>query len=1577
MAILKDLIVHGPSHFIGKVFINDSHIAKINGSDVPENPKFTDTVSSMSTTGTGNAITGVSVSNGSFTFTKGSTFLTSQNTAALYAGTSAATANTSAPNTSAHLILKDGSTYNRIKIQGTAGIEVTASSNGILSIGVPAQSPNTFYAGPASGGASAIPNFRNIGLADLPIDNLRIGYDQIDDPKNLIINCENPVLDPVSARPRIEGDENSYVRFSEGTQSVVPHGVKITSTGAVRPFITFGSSVIGEGTLCGLTPGSTYTFSCKLKYKLLSGGDTATRYLRIYFMTNKADPSQFATEAQVNVQGLSTLLQGIDVSSKAVLTFTVPLEATKVYLQIICNQTTNSYYAAGDYIEATELKLEEGSIATPWENKSDLKIGGRNYFAICNSVKGYLYPDGTIHTEDTYKEYTCDYIPVSKGEVFTLSTKTLNQDDQPYLAYRFFDSGKNPIGTRTAGYVKCISNIEVPNGAAYIRASYRTHNGTATGKLELGSIPTDWTPAPQDLLNQVSEELSPQIEDASETANLALTEGIEYIVGTQTAATSSWEGKTRDSKTVIGKTIAYKLPVAGSTVGTTTLTLVDKTTGQTRYSGAVKMNDSPVTTHYPANSIIKLTYDGTNWRTDFYNTNTYLERSNTTASASFLPILMGNHATTTAKRTSSGYKDVTRFAYQPSTQTLKVGQVSATKYIGAGVSTGEIPDQPTDDTLPTSLAVQTAIDNIQIGGRNYLRNTRFFTGWITDKDITGNSNTIDGDPQEEIISHETGEDEDDPIEEEIIEENPTYVDDGVINNQSITINHLLGVLSFPSRVPNVSLEARSNYNVNYTYLRNKTITISAQVKASSKVPLSIMINPFVTDTEGGDVIRYRKVYLTSPGDGGGTSVKTFTPSKINTWEKVTATVVLNDGEFFTQGQTFNNYNECYFGARIARVINNSNAYQLRRPKIEIGNKATDWIPAIEDNEVDTAEIETKNNIFSGRLYNYFEKNFDSNNKLIEKSQYTGNGMYAWCKVEGNRKYTISRKINDSTYSFYYTTEYPKNGTQVYGPFLSFKANEDTYRDTISVPQNYNYIFIKVLPSNSTRMFDYNLKIEEGSNQTEWSHNNKDLLATPQMFGAFGDGLHDDTMAIQKALDACNNIFFPNGVYLVSYPLIVRTSCHVYGNGPMSKIRATATFSRENIPHGTNESKRQNNIYSFMNNTTLLGTSISYIFNYIDTYQGRVYGITSGTNSSLILENLTIDCNHVNPTGSSSEKNQNVGGIRILRTYNGGNIKNIQVVHTKQEAIFVGFPYSYAAALRMFARRDSSNQNKVLLYNNTSGVVIASDNQNNNTFWSGYKDRMVFDTSNYAYPSWYQATAYCTDSLNLTSEQISQTLNDPQYAEFRVFDLFHHAVLYSGKSAIKDYNSWRKDGSRSQSLSISGCIFDAGALNAQKPLGNFYNALETNIADTKFLLKSQYPSGVSAKNENMLAHNVACLYFNYSKDIYVRGCSFTNGKYGVFLDQGCDFFRLIGNTYERMAKNSYNTGCYCIRVVGENKDSLGTYTKVKRGIIIEMPYYATYYNSDVRLEHATKIQILGGFENISQLDCDNIITNLTG
>lgn len=52
MANLKDLIVRGASRFIGKVYIDDSHITKINDVAVTDTPKFTDTTALGSMTGT-------------------------------------------------------------------------------------------------------------------------------------------------------------------------------------------------------------------------------------------------------------------------------------------------------------------------------------------------------------------------------------------------------------------------------------------------------------------------------------------------------------------------------------------------------------------------------------------------------------------------------------------------------------------------------------------------------------------------------------------------------------------------------------------------------------------------------------------------------------------------------------------------------------------------------------------------------------------------------------------------------------------------------------------------------------------------------------------------------------------------------------------------------------------------------------------------------------------------------------------------------------------------------------------------------------------------------------------------------------------------------------------------------------------------------------------------------------------------------------------------------------------------------------------------------------------------------------
>lgn len=70
-ATLGDLVVNGSASFTNNIQANT-----INGVTVGSSPKFTDTVTTVTTSGSGNAVTAISASNGAITVTKGSTFLT-------------------------------------------------------------------------------------------------------------------------------------------------------------------------------------------------------------------------------------------------------------------------------------------------------------------------------------------------------------------------------------------------------------------------------------------------------------------------------------------------------------------------------------------------------------------------------------------------------------------------------------------------------------------------------------------------------------------------------------------------------------------------------------------------------------------------------------------------------------------------------------------------------------------------------------------------------------------------------------------------------------------------------------------------------------------------------------------------------------------------------------------------------------------------------------------------------------------------------------------------------------------------------------------------------------------------------------------------------------------------------------------------------------------------------------------------------------------------------------------------------------------------------------------------------------
>lgn len=173
------------------------------------------------------------------------------------------------------------------------------------------------------------------------------------------------------------------------------------------------------------------------------------------------------------------------------------------------------------------------------------------------------------------------------------------------------------------------------------------------------------------------------------------TYGVEYIVGTQTGTkATNWTGQTKSTELYVGKTIAYQLPIAGDGSATLELTFPDgTTTGQK----AVYAGNTRLTTHYPANSIMIMVWNGTNWRTNpYYNTNTNtLMRTYALSPDVEFPILAGSQTTAGAWTTdyTSSYKDlygiITSTTANRATINPSTGHITAPAGITANI-TGNI-----------------------------------------------------------------------------------------------------------------------------------------------------------------------------------------------------------------------------------------------------------------------------------------------------------------------------------------------------------------------------------------------------------------------------------------------------------------------------------------------------------------------------------------------------------------------------------------------------------------------------------------------------------------------------------------------------------------------------------------------------------------------------------------------------------------------------------------------------------------------------------------------------------------------
>ena len=251
--------------------------------------------------------------------------------------------------------------------------------------------------------------------------------------RNLIHNTNIIDITNTSTRPNINGYIDSYIHGSSGQMSVVEHGIRATVTSAARQIIIFGLTTAGTGGLYGLIPGKTYTLSYDWKAKQLSGSSnlSTTYYLRQYlYVSTTQEGSQTNTDfitlytyspdtAEVDRGSDSEKRQ--EQTGHCVYTFTIPDNAVIVSLRFMCNNSTMSAYAIGDYLEMANIKLEEGNIETKWSPAPTDNTIGENLLLdtnVSSLTKVASNSDRYWSSNSTLTNHgTANFVPISNAPV--------------------------------------------------------------------------------------------------------------------------------------------------------------------------------------------------------------------------------------------------------------------------------------------------------------------------------------------------------------------------------------------------------------------------------------------------------------------------------------------------------------------------------------------------------------------------------------------------------------------------------------------------------------------------------------------------------------------------------------------------------------------------------------------------------------------------------------------------------------------------------------------------------------------------------------------------------------------------------------------------------------------------------------------------------------------------------------------------------------------------------------------------------------------------------------------------------
>lgn len=186
--------------------------------------------------------------------------------------------------------------------------------------------------------------------------------------------------------------------------------------------------------------------------------------------------------------------------------------AARDYAQGIANDLSSYKKTVSSQFEQTNNSITAAVTSSKeYTNNAinNIQIGGRNLIAISNIVDGYIQAEnGNYYSvKDGYNYCSKDFIPAKYG-YYTLTLYKSISVDRHSGAIHCYDSSKKWLGiclpsiTWTSPKTKTFQTLETTK---YIKFTLIKGNVEGNWKLETGTKSTDWSPAPEDSENALTE----------------------------------------------------------------------------------------------------------------------------------------------------------------------------------------------------------------------------------------------------------------------------------------------------------------------------------------------------------------------------------------------------------------------------------------------------------------------------------------------------------------------------------------------------------------------------------------------------------------------------------------------------------------------------------------------------------------------------------------------------------------------------------------------------------------------------------------------------------------------------------------------------------------------------------------------------------------------------------------------------------------------------------------------------------------------------------------------------------------